>query len=257
MASARLIPKKIYHSKSFLKLPVTAQNLYTFLLLNSDNDGIVEAYAVMSMIKAADDDLRVLEERGFVFVLDEEWVSYIRGFQDFNKLDARNFQVSKHRELLVTIHPEIQDKLVIPTRRERKNDESHGNTGDDMESPGEGKTNEKKGTSSIDDDIAFIIDFYNDLKIYKERKSEKLKTKIKKSLTQITLQEAKNIIEYASLKYHTGQYTQGFVPRLGWLLGEGLCETQNKMKKQKQQFNGFSNQNDYDFDKLEKELLEN
>ena len=144
MASARLIPRKIYHSKSFLKLPVTAQNLFTFLLLNSDNDGIVEAYAVMSMIKSSDDDLRVLEERGFVYVLDEEWVTYIRGFQDFNNLDTRNFQVSKHRTLLVSLHPEIEDKLIIPTKRERKNDKSHGIPGDAEVSHGEGKRKEEK-----------------------------------------------------------------------------------------------------------------
>lgn len=73
----------MYHSRTFLKLPVTAQNLMTFLILNSDNNGIVMAYAVMRMINASDDDLRLLKERGFVYVLNEDLVTYIPGFQEF------------------------------------------------------------------------------------------------------------------------------------------------------------------------------
>lgn len=119
MASARLIPKALYHSKTFLKLPITAQNLMTFLILDSDNDGIVEAYGVMRMIGAADDDLRVLAERGMVYVLNEEWITYICNFQKFNKFDPRNFQVSRHRSLLVRLHPEIEKELIKPMQRSK------------------------------------------------------------------------------------------------------------------------------------------
>lgn len=145
MASARLIPKALYHSRTFLKLPVTAQNLMTFLILDSDNDGIVEAYGVMRMIGAADDDLRVLVERGMVYVLDDEWITYIRNFQDYNKLDPRNFQVSKHRQLLLQVHPELKDKLITPKKREK----SHGMPWDTTDSLGEGKRREEKGNESL------------------------------------------------------------------------------------------------------------
>lgn len=139
MASARLIPKALYHSRRFLKLPVTAQNLMTFLILNSDNDGIVEAYAVMSMINASDDDLRVLEERGFIYVLNEDWITYILQFQEYNRLDARNFQVSKHRQLLIQVHPELESKLVKPKKREK----SKKIPWDAMGIPGEGNLREE------------------------------------------------------------------------------------------------------------------
>lgn len=145
MASARLIPKALYHSRTFLKLPVTAQNLMTFLILDSDNDGIVEAYGVMRMIGAADDDLRVLVERGMVYVLDDEWITYICNFQDFNKLDPRNFQISKHRQLLLQVHPELKDKLITPQKREK----SRGIPGDTTGSPGEGKGREEKESESL------------------------------------------------------------------------------------------------------------
>lgn len=145
MASARLIPKALYHSRTFLKLPVTAQNLMTFLILDSDNDGIVEAYGVMRMIGAADDDLRVLVERGMVYVLDDEWITYIRNFQDFNKLDARNFQISKHRQLLLQVHPELEEKLITPQKREK----SHGMPRDATGYHGEGKVKEEKGSEYL------------------------------------------------------------------------------------------------------------
>lgn len=145
MASARLIPRSIYHSRSFLKLPVTAQNLFTFLILNTDNDGIVEAYGVMSMIDASDDDLRILEERGFIYVLDNEWITYIRHFQAFNNFDRRNFQVSKHRQLLIQIHPEIEKELVVPQKRVK----NKVIPGDSMESPGEENQKKNKLNNNI------------------------------------------------------------------------------------------------------------
>ena len=144
MAEARLIPKKIYHSRRFLKLPITAQNLFTFLILNTDNDGIVEAYAVMSMINASDDDLRVLEERGFVYVLNEDWITYICEFQSFNHFDARNYRVSKHRPLLVQIHPELEKELIKPQKRIRNN----GIPWDSAESHEEEKRKELKKTKN-------------------------------------------------------------------------------------------------------------
>lgn len=101
MEESRLIPKFIYHSRTFLKLPVTAQNLMTFLILNSDNNGIVMAYAVMRMINASDDDIRLLEERGFVYVLNENLVTYIPGFQEFmNECEKTPVQTVREKSLL-------------------------------------------------------------------------------------------------------------------------------------------------------------
>lgn len=134
MASARLIVPGIYKSRTFLKLSPTVRDLYTYLVLDADNDGIVEAYGVMCMINASDDDLRVLQDRGLIYVLDEEWITYIRDFQKYNKFDPRNFRVSRHRDLLIQTHPEIEPLLIIPVKRVTAKEshgvakESHGNT---------------------------------------------------------------------------------------------------------------------------------
>lgn len=126
MASARLIVPGIYKSRTFLKLSPTVRDLYTYLVLDADNDGIVEAYGVMCMINASDDDLRVLQDRGLIYVMNEEWITYIRDFQKYNKFDARNFRVSRHRDLLIQTHPEIEPLLIIPIKRVTAK-ESHGN----------------------------------------------------------------------------------------------------------------------------------
>ena len=141
MASARLIVPAIYKSRTFLRLSPTVRDLYTYLVLDADNDGIVEAYGVMCMINASDDDLRVLQDRGLIYVLDEEWITYIRDFQKYNKFDPRNFRVSRHRDLLIQTHPEIEPLLIIPVKRVTAK-ESHGNTKESLDQ--EKRTKEKK-----------------------------------------------------------------------------------------------------------------
>lgn len=153
MASARLIVPGIYKSRTFLKLSPTVRDLYTYLVLDADNDGIVEAYGVMCMINASDDDLRVLQDRGLIYVLDEEWITYIRDFQKYNKFDPRNFRVSRHRDLLIKTHPEIEPLLIVPVKRVTAKEshgnakESHGNAKENLDQEKKTKPNKTKENS--------------------------------------------------------------------------------------------------------------
>lgn len=52
MAARRMFAKSVVESARFLKMPVSSQNLYFHLGMNADDDGIVEAYAVMNLVKA-------------------------------------------------------------------------------------------------------------------------------------------------------------------------------------------------------------
>lgn len=67
MAERRMFAKSVVESARFLKMPVSSQNLYFHLGMNADDDGIVEGYSVINLIKANEDDLRVL---CFAFVWD-------------------------------------------------------------------------------------------------------------------------------------------------------------------------------------------
>ena len=56
-------------------MPVSTQALYFHLGLRADDDGVVEAYPVMTTIGASEDDLKILVAKQFVTVLNEDLVT--------------------------------------------------------------------------------------------------------------------------------------------------------------------------------------
>ena len=52
MAERRMFSRSVVESARFLKMPVSSQNLYFHLVMNADDDGIVEAYSVINLIRA-------------------------------------------------------------------------------------------------------------------------------------------------------------------------------------------------------------
>lgn len=121
MADRRVISKSIYTQRRFLELPVSARDLYTYLVLHSDIDGVVEAYSVMRIINASISDLRLLDECNYAKVLNEEWVTYIMNFTSFNNLDGRDRKGSIYRDLLVSTLPDV--KLTELKKKEKKQKE--------------------------------------------------------------------------------------------------------------------------------------
>ena len=105
MAARRMFAKSIVESARFLKMPVSSQNLYFHLGMNADDDGIVEAYAVMNLVKAHEDDLRVLYSKGFIRILNEDLVSYIEDWREQNKIRPDRKKDSIYKDLLLQIDP--------------------------------------------------------------------------------------------------------------------------------------------------------
>lgn len=83
-----MVSRKIVESARFLKMPATSQNLYFHLVVNADDDGIVEAYSVLALTKANEDDLRVLVSKQFVYMLNEDLVAYIEDWLEMNYFRA-------------------------------------------------------------------------------------------------------------------------------------------------------------------------
>lgn len=109
MGDKRVISKTIIQSAKFLKMPLSSQMLYIHLMLNADDDGIVEAYPVMQMTKASEDDLKVLHSKNFVFVLNEDYVSFIEDWRIHNSnLRADRKKDSIYKDLLLQLRPEVQ-----------------------------------------------------------------------------------------------------------------------------------------------------
>lgn len=67
MANRRMFSKDVIDSDRFLDMPPTAQNLYFHLGIQADDDGFVSSpKRVKRACGAADDDLKLLEKKGFI-----------------------------------------------------------------------------------------------------------------------------------------------------------------------------------------------
>lgn len=103
MAERRMFAKSIIGSARFLRMPPTSRLLYYDLGMAADDDGIVEAFAVLRSTGAAEDDLRVLAMKGFITVLNDDLVSYIRDWGTNNQIRKDRYKPSMYAELLVKI----------------------------------------------------------------------------------------------------------------------------------------------------------
>ena len=100
MAERRMFAKSIIGSARFLRMPPTSRLLYYDLGMDADDDGCVEAFAVMRKTGAAEDDLRVLVSKGFVRVLNDDLVSLILDWKTNNYIQKDRYHPSIYAELI-------------------------------------------------------------------------------------------------------------------------------------------------------------
>ena len=103
MAERRMFAKSVIMSARFLRMPATSRLLYYDLGLSADDDGVVEAFTVMRTTGATEDDLRVLASKGFVRVLNEDFVTYITDWSRNNYIQKDRYHPSIYAALLVQI----------------------------------------------------------------------------------------------------------------------------------------------------------
>ena len=100
MAERRMFAKSIIGSARFLRMPPTSRLLYYDLGMDADDDGCVEAFAVMRKTGAAEDDLRVLVSKGFVRVLNDDLVSLILDWKTNNYIQKDRYHPSIYAKLI-------------------------------------------------------------------------------------------------------------------------------------------------------------
>lgn len=88
MAEHRMFSKAVIHSARFLRMPSGARLLYYDLGMAADDEGVVEAFTVMRTTGATEADLRLLEQKGFIQILNEDLVSYITHWHENNWIRA-------------------------------------------------------------------------------------------------------------------------------------------------------------------------
>lgn len=107
MAERRMIAKSIIKSDRFLDMPATTQCLYFHLLLEADDDGFINApKSIMRVIGAKDDDMRVLQAKGYIIPF-ESGVIVIKHWRLHNSLRKDRYnpnpQLENERKQLVVV----------------------------------------------------------------------------------------------------------------------------------------------------------
>lgn len=130
-----MFSKRVIGSARFLRMPGSTQALYFHLGMAADDDGIVEAYPIMQMVNASEDDLKLLAAKGFVKVLNEDLVTYILDWQENNKIRADRKVNSIYKDLLLQVMPETP--LIEPRQRadRPRSDKEQDNHGTQMGQP--------------------------------------------------------------------------------------------------------------------------
>ena len=120
MGERRMFSKRVVESTRFLKMPATSQNLYFHLGMAADDDGIVEAYPVMCITGASEDDLRILASKNFVTVLNQDMITYINDWLEHNTIRADRKKDSIYQGLLLEIVPDAEIVEAKQSRNSRQ-----------------------------------------------------------------------------------------------------------------------------------------
>ena len=100
MAERRMFARSIIGGARFLRMPATSRLLYYDLGMAADDDGCVEAFAVMRMTGATEDDLNVVVIKGFVRLLNEDLVAYITDWQANNQIRKDRYHEGRYKDLI-------------------------------------------------------------------------------------------------------------------------------------------------------------
>ena len=108
MASHRMFSQRLVSSARFLKMPKGAQLLYFHLGIQADDDGVVEAYPVINLVSASEEDLKELVNRGFVQILNDDLVTYITDWLENNNIRRDRKTDSLYKDLLLKVIPDVK-----------------------------------------------------------------------------------------------------------------------------------------------------
>lgn len=95
-----MFAKAIVNSARFLTMPPSSRLLYYDLGMGADDDGIVEAFTVLRMTGAAEDDLKLLITKGFITLLNDELVCHIADWSLNNQIRKDRYKPSIYQDLL-------------------------------------------------------------------------------------------------------------------------------------------------------------
>ena len=133
MAARRMFSKRLTESARFLRLPPDAQALYFHLGMQADDDGVVEAFNVLRLLGSSEDALDLLQDKGFVKVLNEDLVTYICDWQENNSVRKDRKVDSLYQDLVRQQVPDVKFlESKKPSDQNEEEPESLENTEDNQ-----------------------------------------------------------------------------------------------------------------------------
>ena len=99
MGNRRMISKTVTQTHRFLRLPLEAQALYFHLIQNCDDDGVVEAFPILRMIGANEDNLGLLVIKQFVKPLNDDISKDNESKYNLSKFNSREDETSENSQM--------------------------------------------------------------------------------------------------------------------------------------------------------------
>lgn len=91
MAQRRMIALSVYRQTKFLMLSFAAQALYAHLVVNADDDGVVQAFPIIRMVGAKEEDLRELIDKGYVLEVNDDFLVFITDWLKQNRVPPNKY----------------------------------------------------------------------------------------------------------------------------------------------------------------------
>ena len=112
MAERRMLSIKITSSARFLRMSHASQALYMHLVMNADDDGVVEAFSIMRLAAATEENLQEHADRKFIRILNEDLVAHILDWDENNKIRSDRKRDSIYKDLLERVEAEEESAAV-------------------------------------------------------------------------------------------------------------------------------------------------
>lgn len=100
MAAKRMFAKAVIQSARFLRLPQSSQLLYFFLGIEADDDGFVEAFAVLRLYGMQEADLEPLVKNNLVRIVNDDLTAFIVDWKVNNYIQKDRYKASIYHGLL-------------------------------------------------------------------------------------------------------------------------------------------------------------
>ena len=110
MAEKRMLSKSFLLDSKFMTMPDSAQVLYVYLNVNADDDGIIDSYSIVKMLGSNEDDLKILQARGYIVPIDD-YLVFLPDWLQNQSLRIDRYRPSMYRFKLLNLYPNYFDKL--------------------------------------------------------------------------------------------------------------------------------------------------